>query len=108
MRELKFDPDRLFLGAQFLGARDEIPLMTPPRAITKPRIPMGVICDTNPPNNVATPRSTSPAPINRRFREGEIGFADSAETKRGSSVKRAASISSRRRFSRSDNGTGSE
>jgi hypothetical protein len=41
-----------------------------------------------------------------RLREGDTGaFEVRAETRRGSSVKRAASISSRRRFSRSDSGT---
>jgi hypothetical protein len=43
-----------------------------------------------------------------RLRAGDTGPAESAETRRGSSVKRAASISSSRRFSRSDNGTGSQ
>jgi hypothetical protein len=42
------------------------------------------------------------------FFEGVSGDADNADTRRGSSVKRAASISSRRRFSRSDSGTRSE
>jgi hypothetical protein len=43
-----------------------------------------------------------------RFLEGDNGDAESADTRRGSSVNRAASISSRRRFSRSDSGTCAE
>ena len=83
-------------------------MITPLRAMMKPRIPIGVTCAINPPKRVTKPRRTSPAPAMMRFREGETGVAESAETRRGSSVKRAASISSSRRFSRSDNGTGSQ
>jgi hypothetical protein len=83
-------------------------VITPLRAMMKPRTPIGVICEIRPPNKVANPRSNSPAPAIMRFRDGETGVAERAETRRGSSVKRAASISSSRRFSRSDSGTGSQ
>jgi hypothetical protein len=84
---------------------DEIAVITPLKAMTNPRIPIGVTCEIKPANRVIRPKSRSPAPAITRFRDGEMGaFDESAETRRGSSVKRAASISSKRRFSRSDKG----
>jgi hypothetical protein len=90
-----------------IDENDEIAVITPLRAMTKPRIPIGVTWEIKPPKRVIKPSSTSPAATMMRFREGETGaFDERAETRRGSSVKRAASISSKRRFSRSDNGIG--
>lgn len=108
MRALMFERVRAFFGPRAFGVKLEITLITPLSAMRNPRIPMGVTFETRPPNKVARPSSTSPPPIRMRLRAGDTGPAESAETRRGSSVKRAASISSSRRFSRSDNGTGSQ
>ena len=84
---------------------DEIAVMTPLRAKRNPRIPIGVTCEIKPAKRVISPKRMSPAPTMMRLRDGETGaFEERAETRRGSSVKRAASISSKRRFSRSDKG----
>jgi hypothetical protein len=85
---------------------EEIAVITPPKANRNPRIPIGVTCEMRPPNKVIRPRMISPPATMMRLLDGETGaFDERAETRRGSSVKRAASISSRRRFSRSDSGT---
>ena len=110
MRSLKDERERGFLAA-FIderGLKLEIALITPLSAIKNPRIPMGVTFETRPPNNVTRPNRTRPAPSMMRFREGDDEPAESAETRRGSSVKSAASISSSKRFSRSDSSTGSQ
>ena len=110
MRSLKDERERGFFAALVLeGAlKLEIALITPPRAMMKPKTPITGIFDPTPPINVASPRRTSTALNMMRWRLGEDGLAESAETRRGSSVKRAASISSSKRFSRSDSGTGSQ
>jgi hypothetical protein len=110
IRSLIDERERGFLVALLpaRGVKLEIALITPLSAIKNPRIPMGVICETRPPNNVATPNRTRPAPTMMRLRLGDVGPAESAETRRGSSVKRAASISSSKRFSRSESGTCSQ
>ena len=86
----------------------EITVITPLSAMRKPTIPMGAFLLMTPAKTVTNPRIRRAAPLRILFFEGVSGDADNAETSRGSSVKRAASISSRRRFSRSDSGTCSE
>lgn len=109
MRSLIVERVRRFFAALLpaRGVKLEIALITPLKAIRNPRIPIGVTCDTRPANNVTRPKRTRPAPIMMRLRLGKDGPAESAETRRGSSVKRAASISSSKRFSRSESGTAS-
>ena len=86
----------------------EITVITPVKAIINPTIPRGAVLLMTPANTVTNPSSKRAAPLIIRFLEGVSGDAESADTRRGSSVKRAASISSRRRFSRSDSGTCAE
>ncbi len=86
----------------------EITVMTPVKAMRNPTIPTGAVLLMTPANTVTNPSSKRAAPLIIRFLEGVSGDAESADTRRGSSVKRAASISSRRRFSRSDSGTCAE
>ncbi|MEY3635837.1 MAG: hypothetical protein RL147_266 [Actinomycetota bacterium] len=83
----------------------EITLITPVRAMRNPTIPMGAFLVITPAKTVTNPKIRRAAPLKIRFFEGVSGEADNADTSRGSSVKRAASISSRSRFSRSDSGT---
>jgi hypothetical protein len=83
-------------------------VITPLKAIRNPTIPIGAFLLITPANTVTKPRISRAAPLRILFFEGVSGDADNADTSRGSSVKRAASISSRRRFSRSDSGTCSE
>jgi hypothetical protein len=110
MRSLKDERERGFFAALIdeRGLKLEMALITPLRAIRNPRIPMGVTFETRPPNNVTRPNTTRLAPIMMRLRDGATAFAERAETRRGSSVKRAASISSSKRFSRSESSTGSQ
>ena len=104
-RALKGVRDEAFRGPRTGAEIDEITMITPLKAMTNPRIPIGVTCEIRPAKRVIKPNSRSPTPARTRFRDGETGaFDESAETRRGSSVKRAASISSKRRFSRSDKG----
>ena len=86
MRSLRDERERGFLTAftPERGAKLEIALITPVSAIRNPRIPMGVTFEIRPPNNVTRPNRTRPAPIMMRFRDGEAGPAESAETRRGS------------------------
>jgi len=86
----------------------EITVITPVKAMRKPTMPMGAVLLITPANTVTNPTSKRATPLIIRFLEGDSGDAESADTRRGSSVKRAASISSRRRFSRSDSDTCSE
>jgi hypothetical protein len=99
-----FDSDLALPEAEKL----EITVMTPVKAMIKPTIPIGAVLLIIPANTVTNPRSKRATPLIIRFLEGVSGDAESADTRRGSSVKRAASISSRRRFSRSDSGTCAE
>jgi hypothetical protein len=108
MRALKVERVPVFFELRAFGEKPEIALITPPKAMRNPRIPIGVTLETRPPNKVERPSRTRPPATKMRFRAGETGAADRAETRRGSSVKRAASISSSKRFSRSESGTGSQ
>ena len=104
------EPLDLFENAFAVPAAEklEITVITPVNAMRKPTIPIGAFLLITPAKTVIKPRSKRAAPLKILFFEGVSGDADSADTRRGSSVKRAASISSRRRFSRSDSGTCSE